>query len=162
VYGGAQRERYSPYAREMPVIVVGADTPTGEAVVASLTGRDGDVRAFVSSEAAGKRLKARGVKVAVGDISDGSHIGGAARNCFSAVLDPAAAGDGRKLAFAGSVAEVFAAWAEALADAAVTRAIWVGDTVPKAIAAAVSESAAVPPGPNVAEEIRRLDELAHL
>ena len=45
----------------MPVIVVGADTELGEAIVAALLPRQGEVRAFVSGVEAGLALRgARG------------------------------------------------------------------------------------------------------
>ena len=71
-----------PTLTSMPVIVIGADTPTGHAVVDALLPRRGEVRAFVSDPTEAAALKERGVKVAVGDVSDGSHIGGAATQGF--------------------------------------------------------------------------------
>ena len=67
------------------------------------------------------------MKVAIGDVSDASHVGSAALNTFSAVLIAEAAGDERERAFASSPAAVFAAWAEGVVDASVQRVIWVGD-----------------------------------
>jgi nucleoside-diphosphate-sugar epimerase len=111
----------------MPVIVVGADTPLGEAAVAALLGRDGEVRAFVSDPVAAATLRERGVKVAVGDVSDASHIGGAALQAFSAVLVPECAFDARERAFADDAAAITEAWAEEISAAGVRRAIWVAD-----------------------------------
>jgi len=142
----------------MPVIVVGADTATGRRIVNSLLTRGGEVRAFVSDAAVVRDLKRRGVKVAIGDVSDGSHIGGAALNAFTAVLVAEATDDGRERSFAADPSQVVANWAEGLEDAGVTRAIWLGDQVPAEIAAAVTESVAVPDGPNAADTICELDD----
>ena len=111
----------------MPVLVVGADTSTGAAIMEALAGRDGEIRAFVSNATVGAELKESGAKVATGDVSDASHGGGAATSVFSAVLVAAAASDERERSFAHSPLEVARAWAEGLADAGVRRIIWVGD-----------------------------------
>ncbi len=110
----------------MPAIVIGADTGVGRAVVDALLDRQGEVRAFVSRPAAGAELKKLGVKVAIGDVSDASHIGPAALNAFTAVLIAEAAFDERVRSFAGDPEAVIRAWEEALADASVRRIIWVG------------------------------------
>ncbi len=60
----------------MPVIVVGADTPQGRAVVEGLVEPGREVRAFVSDPIVGAELRDMGVKVALGDVSDDSHIQG--------------------------------------------------------------------------------------
>ncbi len=149
----------------MPVIVVGADTPMGEAIMDALLPRDGEVRAFVTSESAGAELKARGVKVAIGDVSDGSHVGGAALNAFCAVLVETAAADGRERSFAADPTEVTAAWIEGLNDAAVTRAIFVGSG-PPAAAQLDAELAVVDPSgispQTVAEQVALLEDAAEL
>ncbi len=153
----------------MPVLVIGADTDLGRAVVEALLPRQGEVRAFVSDVDSGLALKAKGVKVATGDVSDASHVGGAALNTFSAVLVPEAAFDGRERSFAQSPEAVFAAWAEGVVDAGVRRAIWIADDrAPGAEAAfsGVPEVAVVAPAgrspAEVAREVARLDELAEL
>ncbi len=151
----------------MPVIIIGADTEVGAAVVESLLPRQGEVRAFVSDPDAAARLKKRGVKVALGDVSDGSHIGAAALRAFDAVLIAEAAMDDRERSFAADKAAVIAEWAEALNDAALHRAIWVGDGgVPEPIAAAVAESSAVDTTgrdlPDIAAEVAELDEASTL
>ena len=66
----------------MPVIVVGADTDLGRAIVPALRPASGEIRLFASdAEAvAGYRSFA---KVAVGDVSDGTHVGGAAFGRFA-------------------------------------------------------------------------------
>ena len=84
----------------MPVIVVGADTPVGLSIVSALIEPDREVRAFVTDPDVSASLKAQGVKVALGDVSDPSHVGGACLNCFSAVLVTEAARDDRERAFA--------------------------------------------------------------
>ena len=151
----------------MPVIVIGADTPLGEEITRSMLPRDGEVRAFVTDPASAAALKRLGVKVATGDVSDGSHIGGAALNCFCAVLVAAAASDERERAFATTPAEVVSAWAEGVADAGVTRVIWVGEeAAPAVIRALPVELAAVSPqgqrAADTAAEVRRLDDAARV
>ena len=123
----------------MPVIVIGADTPSGEAIVAVLVARGGEVRAFVTNPAVGSSFKGRGVKVAVGDLSDGSHVGAAAFNSFTAVLTEDAASDGRQYDFAVDTAGVLAGWATALREAGITRAIWVGDPPPSLVVGSAPE-----------------------
>ena len=129
----------------MPVIVVGADTPSGEAVIDALLPRDGEVRAFVTDADVGAHLKSRQVKVATGDVSDGSHIGGAAMRSFCAIAATEAAHDERERSFAGTPDAVVAAWAEGLRDAGVSRVIVLDDgscdVAP--LLAAADESAAV-------------------
>jgi uncharacterized protein YbjT (DUF2867 family) len=127
----------------MPVIVVGADTSLGSRIVEAMAGPEREVRAFVSDPDAVDRLRDLGVKVALGDVSDASHVGGACTNCFSAVLVSDAASDDRSRAFAGEPEAVLAAWAEAIDSAAVSRAIWVldGEAPPTR---RVPESATVP------------------
>ena len=53
----------------MPVIVIGADTILGDALIDALLTREGEVRAFVTDPDRGLALKGRGVKVATGDVS---------------------------------------------------------------------------------------------
>ncbi len=114
----------------MPVIVVGADTPLGRAALDALLPREGEVRAFVSSPDEAARLRDRGVKVALGDVSDGSHVGGAALNAYCAVLIGEAATDARERSFAADPTGVLDAWAEGLNDAQVSRVIVVWDDPP--------------------------------
>ncbi len=111
----------------MPVIVVGADTPLGGASIDALLPGVAELRAFITDPDLIGPLRARGVKVAIGDISDGSHVGGAALNAFCAVLIAEAAHDDRERSFAPTPRAVVEAWAEGLRDAGVTRAIWVDD-----------------------------------
>lgn len=123
----------------MPVIVVGADTPSGEAIVARLVARGGEVRAFVTGRPAALALKQQGVKVAMGDLSDGSHVGAASFNAFTAVLVEEATADGRPLEFAPDPVGVLAVWATAVREARVKRAIWVGKPDPSLIAGSAPE-----------------------
>lgn len=152
----------------MPVIVIGADTPLGAEVTAALSGRAGEVRAFVTDPAAAQTLRDLGVKVAIGDVSDASHIDGAARRAFAAVIIADSAEDGRERSFASSPSAVHAAWAEGLKGAAIQRLIWVGPgaEVPAPLAAATPERAAVDTTSydpeQIAAEVARLDDLASL
>jgi len=135
----------------MPVLVVGADSEVGEAVIARLQSRAGEVRAFVSDPDTGARFRAGGVKTAIGDVSDLSHVGGAALGAFSAVLVASAATDGRDTAF-GDPRSLVEGWMGALAASGVTRIIVVGPAPP-----------AFPPGveaTTVPTEGRTLDEVA--
>ena len=69
----------------MPVMVVGADTPVGEVIIGELVDPDREVRAFVSDPSCGVRFKEAGVKVALGDVSDTSHVSSACLRCHTAV-----------------------------------------------------------------------------
>jgi nucleoside-diphosphate-sugar epimerase len=109
----------------MPVIVIGADTETGAAIVAALVDQSAELRVFVSDPTSLVDLPGP-VRVAVGDVSDGSHIGAAAHDAFCAVVIEEAAGDDRPRAFANDPAAVLAQWADGLSDAGVHRCIWVG------------------------------------
>jgi uncharacterized protein YbjT (DUF2867 family) len=153
----------------MPMIVVGADTEVGRAVVAAAVERGGETRVFVSDEGAAAELRGRAVKVALGDVSDASHVGGATIGCFSAVLVAAAAGDGRALAFGSDPHEVVRSWVAAAAGSLVRRVVLVGPShLVDAIGAleAVPESAVVDPTGRPADEIARevleLDEARNL
>jgi nucleoside-diphosphate-sugar epimerase len=139
----------------MPVIVVGADTPVGWAIVSAMVEPDREVRAFVSSPAASERLKRLGVKVALGDVSDVSHVEGACLHCFSAVLIGEAAFDDRERSFAPDAAAVLAGWAEAVRR--VQRVIWVGVDDPPATP--VDEVARVQVFPDPAMTAVRVAEL---
>jgi len=132
----------------------------------ALLPRKGEVRAFVSSAAAAATLKGRGVKVAIGDVSDGSHVGGAALNAFCAVLVETAATDDRERSFAADADEVLDAWIEGLNDAAVSRAIFVGSAPGQALAGldaeyAVVDAAGTEPAV-VAERVAQLEDAAEL
>ena len=109
----------------MPVLVIGADTDLGHAIVPALQPASGEIRLFASEPdpVAAYRSFA---KVAVGDISDGSHVGGAAIGAFCAIVIAAAAHDERERHFAEDAGELFAQWADGLADAGIGRVIVVG------------------------------------
>ena len=148
----------------MPVIVVGADSPIGGAILERLRSRQGEIRAFVSDPVVAERLRSEGgIKVALGDVTDGSHIGGAATGAFSAVLVGEAATDGRERSFAASPAAVLIQWAGAAKDAGVSRIIWVGDEgpgVPGAETAVVETKDRSPA--EIADEVAELDAAATL
>ncbi len=152
----------------MPVIVIGADTEKGRAVAEALTEREGEVRAFVTDPDSVPALRAAGIKVAVGDVSDASHIEGAAHQTFSAVLMAQAALDGRERSFATSPEAVWSAWAEGLQGAGVKRLIWVGPDggPPATIAPVGAESVSIDvrggSDSDIAAEVVRLDDLAEL
>ena len=114
----------------MPVIVVGADTPVGRELTVALADTDQEVRAFVTDPAERERLRPMGVKVAVGDVSDASHVEGACTNAFTAVLVAAASHDERERSFARTREAVLRGWAGAVAAADVRRVIWVDDADP--------------------------------
>ena len=141
----------------MPVIVVGADTSQGRAVVAGLAEPGREVRAFVSDPAVGAELRQLGVKVALGDVSDDSHIQGACTNCFTAVLITEAARDGRERSFAANEEQVLEGWAGAAAASGVTRVIWVHEGEPPPVR--VREVRTVSPDhPDLEGEVAALDD----
>jgi NADH dehydrogenase len=144
----------------MPVIVIGADTGVGAAVVSALSGRPGEVRAFVTDAGAVGRLRALGARVAVGDVTDPGHLAGAAHGCFTAVLVAGAAGDERPGRQGSDPDPVLRIWAEVVAAAGVRRAIWVGSM--PAAGPRPEEFALVDPGgrppAEVAAEVAELDD----
>ncbi|MGH8911846.1 MAG: NAD(P)H-binding protein [Acidimicrobiia bacterium] len=145
----------------MPVIVVGADTHLGEQIIERFIGPDREVRAFVTDPGVGSALRSRGVKVAVGDISDDSHLAAACLNCFTAVLVMEAATDDRDRGFASGPEGVLEAWAAAVESAAVRRLIWVGDA--PAPPTPGPETAVVrSDNPDLVESVYALDERADL
>jgi uncharacterized protein YbjT (DUF2867 family) len=148
----------------MPVIVIGADTAHGPAVVEALLPRKGEVRVFVTDEAAARDFRARGAKVAIGDVSDGSHVGGAALNAFCAVLLANAAEDERIRSFATNPQMVMDGWAEGLSDANVHRVIFVPgehvDRASAALAASAPEFVAVGYTTDIATRVAELDDAA--
>ena len=144
----------------MPVIVVGADTTVGDAIVNMVCRSAPEVRAFVTDEKAAVRLKERGVKVALGDVSDGSHVEAAAFNCFCAVLVTEAALDSRERAFAHHFDTVVAGWATAARNAGVKRVIWVtGEEGSEPFPESVSEAATVAVQGDVDAAARAVGEL---
>lgn len=152
----------------MPVIIVGADTEVGAAVAEALSATEGEVRAFVTDPDTAQPLRALGVKVAIGDVSDASHIAGAALGAFSAVLIAEAGRDDRERSFAASYEALLRAWAEGLRDAAINRIIWVApdEHLPEAIAAGGVPGAIVDTRDSstgaTAAEVARLDDLTDL
>jgi putative NADH-flavin reductase len=139
----------------MPVIVVGADTPDGMKLIEVLADPAREVRAFVSDPDTVTPLRRLSVKVALGDVSDDSHVSAAAMTSFSAVLIATAASDGRERSFASSPQEVMVGWAKAVTEARVRRAIWVIDGTPPPTP--TPEVATV--DPNTEDWVRRVVEL---
>jgi len=149
------------YVQLMPVIIVGADTDLGEAIAKRLYDTQREVRVFVSDADRGQKMKSAGFKVAVGDVSDESHVEAAAARCFSAVLIAEASTDDRERSFATGADQVLAGWAGAVARSAVRRVIWV--TEGPHPDTAVEEVAAVDPSePDVPGLVFELDEAASL
>ncbi|MEX0826249.1 MAG: hypothetical protein WD184_05810 [Acidimicrobiia bacterium] len=143
----------------MPVIVIGADSPLGAAIVDTFRGRPGELRAFVGTAAAGEPLRAAGFKVAVGDISDSTHVEGAVFGCFTAVLVAEAAADGRDLAFADGPDSVIDGWLAAVTACSVPRVILVGSArAARAGVAWVTVDPTGRPAAEVAAEVARLDD----
>lgn len=136
------------------MIVVGADTAVGEAILAEVTEPDREVRAFVSDPSAGARFKERGVKVALGDVSDTSHVSGACLRCHTAVLVCQAAEDGREISFADNTDELLDLWAQAVTEAGVRRVIWVADHPVPAVG--TPEQATVPTCRSLSEIARQV------
>lgn len=152
----------------MPVIVIGADTEYGRAVATVLAEGGGEVRAFVTDPGSAHGLRDLGIKVAVGDVSDASHIEGAARRAYSAVIIAEAGRDTRERSFAATFETLVNAWATGLRDAGVQRIIWIGAEThpPDPIIATAREAVAIRSSDllpaEVAEETARLDGLASL
>jgi nucleoside-diphosphate-sugar epimerase len=154
----------------MPVIVVGGDTPLGSSIVRALLQRAGEVRAFVSDPEAASGLKDLGVKVAAGDVSDPTHVAGAALTAFSAVAVAAAARDRRARAFSDDPEAILRSWAAAFSEAGVRRIILVDEepapAVVAAFRAAAPEAAVVDvldlDDAAAAGEVARLDDAASL
>lgn len=143
------------------MIVVGADTVAGEAILAGLDHTEREIRVFVTDEATARRFKSLGFKVATGDVSDDSHVEGAALRCFSAVLVAEAADDDRERSFADTSVQVLKGWARAVAGAGVRRVIWVTDEDPPETA--VSEVVTVSPNdPALSSRVMALDEVSTL
>lgn len=141
----------------MPLIVVGADTDAGEAILDKFDDPQREVRVFVTDEARAAALRERGFKVAMGDVSDESHVEAAATRCFTAVLIAEAANDSRERSFADDCDAVLAGWARAVANSEVKRVIWVksGDHPDTDAPEVVSVD---PSDPRLADLVFRLDE----
>jgi hypothetical protein len=110
----------------MPVLVIGADTEWGREIVPALRSTAAELRIFGSDPEVVAPYRDF-AKVAVGDISDGTHVGGAATGAFCAVVIVSAAHDDRDRYFATDPPALFAQWADGLADAGVSRIIVVGE-----------------------------------
>lgn len=110
----------------MPVLVIGADTEFGRQIVPALRSTAAELRIYASDPDAVAPYRDF-AKVAVGDISDGTHVGGAATGAFCAIVIAAAAHDDRERSFAADTDSLFAQWADGLADAGVDRIIVVAE-----------------------------------
>lgn len=139
------------------MIVVGGDTADGKTILGRLWSPKREVRAFVTDESVGQSLKRKGYKVAIGDVSDESHIEAASMQCFSAVLIVEAAEDNRERSFAETPRDVIEGWGRAAAAAGVTRVIWVSQNeVPNV---KVPEAHMIDPRlPDLADQVVTLDD----
>jgi len=154
----------------MPVIVIGADTAVGEIAIDQLRSHDREIRAFVSDRGVASGLRDRGIRVAVGDVSDGSHLSGAAVGCFSAIVIPEAALDARQRSFADSSEATISTWAAALDEASISRLILLEDVrIPGALemfAGVTAELVVIPTEgrspTDIAIEVARVDDLDSL
>ena len=143
-------------------MVVGADHPLGETIARRLAGPDREVRAFISSASSHGPLRSVGIKVAIGDLSDESHVEAAATSCFTVVFVESALEDGRELAFAEPEAAA-RGWTTAAKSAGVKRVIWVGDRAPALEGPEVAVVALDDRSPDeIADEVAFLDDLAEL
>ncbi len=122
---------------------------------------DREVRVFVTDPDVADEWRRVGAKVALGDVSDDSHVASACLNCFSVVLVGRAARDERLRSFADSDEAVFQGWARAVTTAGVKRVIWVLESEPPEVrgpeVVVVDPSTADLPG-----HVFRLDEAAAL
>jgi hypothetical protein len=142
-------------------MVIGADTENGRALIDGLVAPGREVRAFVSTPSDVAGLRAKGVKVALGDVSDESHVQGSLTNCFTAVLVTEAATDGRERSFATSEEQVLRGWAAAAAASGVSRVIWIHDGDAPAVGTAETRSVS-PESPRLVEEVVALDDVRFL
>lgn len=110
----------------MPVIIIGADTPVGAAIAEAVAPAAAEMRVFISDEERSEGFKQQGAKVALGDVSDFSHVEAACLHCFCAVLVMEAAADGRERSFAADPQSTWRGWARAASAAGIKRAVWVG------------------------------------
>ncbi|HJR86207.1 MAG TPA: NAD(P)H-binding protein [Acidimicrobiia bacterium] len=146
----------------MPLLVVGADHPIGEAIVRLTVAPDREVRAFVTDPVRATELRALGAKVAIGDLSDEGHIAAAATRCFAIAFVLDAIGDGRELSFA-SLEAVPGSWAAAAKSAGVKRVIWVGAEGPQVGIAEVASVRVTGRDPGeIAAEVAALEDRASL
>ncbi len=145
----------------MPVIVIGADTPEGPAVVEALVKRAFEVRAFITDPALSNQLRTSGAKVATGDISDGTHVEAAAMGCFCAVVMAGAAKDDRERFFVADATDLHRIWLDALANAEVSRIIWAQDSTqplhPQTSRSVSAELIVVSEGPGLPARVADLE-----
>ena len=141
----------------MPVMIVGADTPTGDRIAQRLFDPEREVRVFVTDLDSAKAWRQRGAKAAQGDVSDDTHVGAACLNCFSVILISEAAIDQRERSFASTPTEVLESWARAVESAGVERVIWVSAESPPPIEGPQVVTVD-PSAPELAERIFELDE----
>lgn len=147
----------------MPVMVVGADSDIGRRIIDRFLDPRREVRAFVTDPGVAEDLKRAGAKVALGDVSDDSHLAGACLNCFSAILVADAASDSRLRSFASDRAAVLDSWAKAVASAGIQRVIWVTESGEATPPCPVQEVTVVDRSdPDLVEEVFRLDAAASL
>ena len=100
--------------------------------------------------------------MAIGDLSDESHVEAAATSCFTVVFVEPALGDGRELAFAAPEAAA-QGWANAATGAGVKRVIWVGGGAPPLKGPEMAAVAVDDRSPEeIADEVAFLDDLAQL
>lgn len=145
----------------MPLIVVGADTASGETILERFDASEREIRVFVTDESISQQLKGRGFKVATGDVSDESHVEAAAMRCFSAVLIAEAAGDERLRSFASTTQDVLEGWVRAVTNSKVHRVIWVTEgAYPETGSPEVR--AVDPSDPRLAETVMELDDASSL
>jgi len=141
----------------VPIIVIGADTSAGREILKGLQQPKREVRAFVTDENVGSTLKKTGFKVAIGDVSDESHVETASFGCFSAILIAEAAVDDRERSFAATADEVLTGWARAIVNSEVTRVIWIsGAEHPQTSTREVVN--VDPDDPNLVDEVVKLDD----
>ena len=149
----------------MPVIIVGADTPIGIEIVAKLAENAGEVRTFITDPAFTDAFRSQNCKVAIGDVSDGSHIEIAGFEAFTAVLIAEAALDSRDRSFSTNPESTAAAWIKAVTDARIQRMIWIGTTPlgePPGVGRIPEVAFLKQSDEDTAVEVARLNELAEL
>lgn len=112
------------------MMIVGADTELGLRLARTVTSPDREIRAFVSDPHTADHLRSLGVKVALGDVSDPTHIGAACTGVFTVVFVTEAAHDERVRDFIDNPATLIESWGEAAVEAGARRVIWVGDDPP--------------------------------
>lgn len=140
---------------DMPIMIVGADTPLGSRIAERFLAEDREVRVFVTDETAADRYRGLGAKVATGDVSDDTHLSAACLNCFSVVLVTEAARDERPRAFADSDDRVLDSWVKSVGAADVPRVIWVSPEPPPP--APNREVLVAPPDEHVVETVFEYD-----